>query len=117
MILPLMYSYVITDMMNLCTGKLDITLPFLRLVRDLDYRRSPHPVSHSSPLLAVFFLDYVQTLPMEIEAVWSSRLTGASIVFLLNRYVFAASLILSILYQGPGSASDKRYIFSPISQH
>lgn len=47
---------------------------------------------------------------MEIEAVWSRNLTGTSIIFLLNRYVYAIYLITHAKAMFPGSVSDERRV-------
>ncbi|EIM79377.1 uncharacterized protein STEHIDRAFT_116578 [Stereum hirsutum FP-91666 SS1] len=36
----------------------------------------------------MWLMDFVYTLPMEWRAIWSKKLTGTSILFLLNRYLF-----------------------------
>ncbi|EIM82967.1 uncharacterized protein STEHIDRAFT_160579 [Stereum hirsutum FP-91666 SS1] len=59
----------------------------------------------SSSILWMF--DFIQTLPMEIEGVWSSRPTGTAAIFLVNRYCFGMSLILQLVIGSPVSATDK----------
>lgn len=44
---------------------------------------------------------------MEIEAVWSSKLTGTAVMFLVNRYVFGIFNIIVLVSLNPISASDK----------
>lgn len=36
---------------------------------------------------AILYFDYLVTLPDEIRRIWFSRFTGATVLFLLNRYV------------------------------
>lgn len=57
---------------------------------------------------ALWALDFIQTLPMEIQAVWFGKLSGPAILFLVNRYSFGISVIVEVLFSGPGSATDKR---------
>lgn len=54
--------------------------------------------------------DYIHTLPMEINAVWSSKASGTAFIFLMNRYSYGVGLILELVTGSPGSASDKRYV-------
>ncbi|EIM86080.1 uncharacterized protein STEHIDRAFT_111622 [Stereum hirsutum FP-91666 SS1] len=56
---------------------------------------------------AVWLLDLLQTLPMEINIVWSSKPTGTAVIFLLNRYIFGIYLIMITLFSSPGSVSDE----------
>lgn len=59
---------------------------------------------------ALWFYDYIQTLPMEITVAWSRKPTGAAVIFLINRYAFGIYLTLQLAFQMPGSASDLRYL-------
>lgn len=55
---------------------------------------------------ALWIIDFLQTLPMEIEAVWSRTLTGTKILFLLNRYSFALYLFGTLRIILPGAVSN-----------
>lgn len=59
-------------------------------------------------------LDYLETLPMEIEAVWPNlrHPTGIAIIYLLNRYLFGLSSILNLLTIIPGSTTNTTYVFN-----
>lgn len=68
-----------------------------------------HPLNStvvSTPALWMF--DLLQTLPMEISIVWSRKLTGTAVIFLLNRYIFGIYLIVAVVSESPGSVSDER---------
>lgn len=56
----------------------------------------------------MWMTDFVYTLPMEIEAIWSRNVTGTSILYLVNRYAYGLSLIMITVLDAPGSRSDKR---------
>lgn len=56
----------------------------------------------------VWFLDFIQTLPMEVVAVWSSKVSGAAVIFLLNRYVFGVSIVLTLAGTMPGMTTNSR---------
>lgn len=45
---------------------------------------------------ALWLYDYIQTLPMEVEAIWLRRMTGSSVLFLANRYLIFTSIALSL---------------------
>lgn len=47
--------------------------------------------------LVLWFTNFLQTIPMEIEAVWSRKMTMTSLMFLLNRHAFALFLLVSIV--------------------
>lgn len=55
-------------------------------------------------------IDFVQTLPMQIEAVWLSKMTGTAVIYLVNRYAFGMSFILTLVSGSFGTASDKTYV-------
>ncbi|KAH9949064.1 hypothetical protein B0H21DRAFT_730400 [Amylocystis lapponica] len=58
--------------------------------------------------LALYLLEYLVTLDQEIELVWSRKLTGANIIFLLNRYLV---LILSIFKIGTWNCTQCQSCF------
>ncbi|EIM81702.1 uncharacterized protein STEHIDRAFT_115077 [Stereum hirsutum FP-91666 SS1] len=56
---------------------------------------------------ALWILDYLQTLPMEIEAIWMKKMSGSSLLFLLNRYLFIVYLVCQTISETPGTMSDE----------
>ncbi|EIM88742.1 uncharacterized protein STEHIDRAFT_109094 [Stereum hirsutum FP-91666 SS1] len=50
--------------------------------------------------------DFLQTFPMEVRAIWSSRLTAPTLLFLLNRYSLFISLVTGIMVASPGYDSS-----------
>ncbi|KAJ3887057.1 hypothetical protein GG344DRAFT_69136 [Lentinula edodes] len=53
-------------------------------------------------------VDFVETLPAEINVMWKKRMTGASALFLVNRYSFLLSLVLQMVGSLPGNGSDRK---------
>ncbi|KAJ3792707.1 hypothetical protein GGU11DRAFT_880856 [Lentinula aff. detonsa] len=45
--------------------------------------------------------DFIETLLTEINAIWQKKLTGASVLFLINRYIFLLYLILQTPFDLP----------------
>ncbi|KAI0954871.1 hypothetical protein AcW1_006637 [Taiwanofungus camphoratus] len=42
------------------------------------------------------FFEYIITVPQEVELVWRRKVSGSTIMFLLNRYIVVAFSILQI---------------------
>ncbi|KAJ3992831.1 hypothetical protein F5050DRAFT_1852734 [Lentinula boryana] len=57
--------------------------------------------------ITLWIADFIETLPTEINAIWRKKLTGASVLFLINRYSFLLSLIFEILLSLPGNDDNK----------
>ena len=55
------------------------------------YTHTPSPL-----LVALVFYDYVITLDHEINLFWKRKFTGATILFLLNRYLLVLFYIIDI---------------------
>lgn len=55
----------------------------------------------------VWIVDFVQTLPMQIEAVWLRKLTGTSVIYLTNHFTAGMTFVLALVGNSPGSASNK----------
>ncbi|KAJ3805972.1 hypothetical protein F5876DRAFT_69341 [Lentinula aff. lateritia] len=53
-------------------------------------------------------VDFVETLPAEINIMWKKRMTGASALFLVNRYSFLLNLVLQMVGSLPGNGSDRK---------
>ncbi|EIM87051.1 uncharacterized protein STEHIDRAFT_167922 [Stereum hirsutum FP-91666 SS1] len=60
----------------------------------------------STAITALWLLDYVQTLHMEIGTIWRRRLTATTVLFLMNRYIFVGYLVSMVLSSLPGSSTD-----------
>lgn len=58
---------------------------------------------------ALWFYEYLQTLPMEIENIWKRRISTPSILFLINRYMASISVVVSICGEIGGPAAIARY--------
>lgn len=56
--------------------------------------------------------DYLETLPQEIKVIWPQRLSGATILFLLNRHAMILYLVLALFTTVPGTASDSLWVHS-----
>ncbi|KAJ3742998.1 hypothetical protein DFH05DRAFT_1498896, partial [Lentinula detonsa] len=54
-------------------------------------------------LVTLWIADFIETLPAEINAIWQKKLTGASVLFLINRYILLLSLICEIVPSLPGN--------------
>lgn len=85
-----------------------IMLFYLRQVCVFVPRRGCSTLIDISARLVLWMFDFIQTLPMEIEGVWSGRPSGTATIFLANRYCFGMSLILQLVIGSPVSATDKR---------
>ncbi|KAJ3742994.1 hypothetical protein DFH05DRAFT_1498889, partial [Lentinula detonsa] len=71
--------------------------------------------NHTTPLscmqtntTALWIADFIETLPTEINAIWQKKLTGASVLFLINRYIFLFSLFSQILFNLPGNETNEQ---------
>ncbi|KAJ3743002.1 hypothetical protein DFH05DRAFT_1498917 [Lentinula detonsa] len=66
------------------------------------------PLSHlSTNTTALWIADFIETLPTEIKAIWQKKLTGASVLFLINRYIFLLALIFEIFISVPGNQKNE----------
>ncbi|KAF9073423.1 hypothetical protein BDP27DRAFT_301139 [Rhodocollybia butyracea] len=54
----------------------------------------------------LWFQDLFLTLPTEIRAIWSSPLTGSSILFVLNRYSFLLHAAIQLAISLPGEMTS-----------
>lgn len=52
--------------------------------------------------LVIWLYDYVQTFHIEVESIWSKRVTGVSILFILNRYLMIANIAIGTYFGIPG---------------
>ena len=74
----------------------------LLLVRGTEYALPPLPTSALADAIPAFLVfDHVITLGQEANLFWSRRLTGASVVFLLNRYIAILNFILAMCEYAP----------------
>ncbi|KAJ3780219.1 hypothetical protein GGU10DRAFT_337353 [Lentinula aff. detonsa] len=64
----------------------------------------------------LWIADFIETLPTEINAIWQKKLTGASVLFLINRYIFLLSLIFEILSGLPGNDDNKQLVIDILEQ-
>lgn len=47
---------------------------------------------------AVIVYDWILTFPEEIRVIWTRKMTGAKILFLLNRYLWVAGYLLQLMF-------------------
>ncbi|KAJ3799305.1 hypothetical protein GGU11DRAFT_512355 [Lentinula aff. detonsa] len=55
----------------------------------------------------LWIAEFIESLPTEINTVWLRKITGTSILFLLNRYMLLLGLISQALMILPGSGSNE----------
>ncbi|KAF5371876.1 hypothetical protein D9757_010584 [Collybiopsis confluens] len=55
----------------------------------------------------LWIADFIETLPTEIQTMWSRRQTGASLLFIFNRYSFLLSLLAALIINLPGESGDR----------
>ncbi|KAJ3791603.1 hypothetical protein GGU11DRAFT_694369, partial [Lentinula aff. detonsa] len=55
----------------------------------------------------LWIADFIETLPTEINAIWRKKLTGASVLFLINRYIFLLYLIFEMFANLPGNQKNE----------
>ncbi|KAF5389674.1 hypothetical protein D9757_006059 [Collybiopsis confluens] len=51
--------------------------------------------------------DFMETLPAELQTIWSGKHTGTSFLFIVNRYSFLLSLLTSLIFNLPGESTDQ----------
>ncbi|KAJ3731722.1 hypothetical protein DFJ43DRAFT_1139063 [Lentinula guzmanii] len=67
------------------------------------------PLSHmSSNTIALWIADFIATLPTEINEIWRRKLTGAAVLFLINRYSLLFSVIVQISLSLPGNETNEQ---------
>ncbi|KIK53311.1 hypothetical protein GYMLUDRAFT_937548 [Collybiopsis luxurians FD-317 M1] len=59
-------------------------------------------------VMTLWIEDYLETLPTEIQAIWSQKHSGASILFILNRYTFLLHLSVAVFIGLPGKISSQQ---------
>jgi Family of unknown function (DUF6533) len=64
----------------------------------------------------VLYYDWLLTLPLEIDRFWRRRLTGPTILFVLNRYFPIVSLIVELTAYFTGTFSPEVSIVSHLSK-
>lgn len=60
--------------------------------------------------LVIWMQDYCQTFFMEIHAIWSRKLTGSSMLFIVNRYMFLWYIIAQSAMDLPGTTGDRQCV-------
>ncbi|KAF5340511.1 hypothetical protein D9757_014669 [Collybiopsis confluens] len=55
----------------------------------------------------LWIADFIETLPTEIQTMWSRRQTGASLLLIFNRYSFLLSLLAALIINLPGESGDR----------
>ena len=64
-----------------------------------------------TPVTALVFYEYAITLGQEIDMFWKRRFTGATALFLLNRYLLVLSSTLVVAAEGVTSVQARRSLF------
>ncbi|KAJ8481200.1 hypothetical protein ONZ51_g6181 [Trametes cubensis] len=62
-----------------------------------------------SSIIVLLFADSFITFPEEVERIWKRRFTGATVVFLITRYVAVAERITLVVSVFLPTLQDKRY--------
>ncbi|KAJ3805350.1 hypothetical protein F5876DRAFT_17795, partial [Lentinula aff. lateritia] len=57
---------------------------------------------------ALWIADHIETLPTEFRSIWKRKMTGTSVLFLINRYMFFLFLVLQAVFNLPGNGTDKQ---------
>ena len=90
----------------------------LLLVRGTEYAFSSLPADALADAIPAFLVfDHVITLGQEANLFWSRRLTGASVVFLLNRYIAIFNFILAMCEYAPTTDFVRASSPSTILEH
>ena len=64
--------------------------------------------SHQARAQALFIWDYLATFDSEVQYVWGQRLSAATILFIVNRYVNLLITILELIEQAPFQTPEVR---------
>ncbi|KAJ3781059.1 hypothetical protein GGU10DRAFT_336673 [Lentinula aff. detonsa] len=64
----------------------------------------------------LWIADFIETLPTEINGIWQKKLTGASVLFLINRYSFLLSLMFGIPSSLPENDDNKQLVIDMLEQ-
>ncbi|KAH7870598.1 uncharacterized protein C8R40DRAFT_1211764 [Lentinula edodes] len=59
-------------------------------------------------LLALCVADHIETWPREFSSIWKRKLTGTSVLFLVNRYMLLLSVIIQAIFEFPGNGTDEQ---------
>lgn len=60
----------------------------------------------NSIFTAITVYDWILTLPLEIRVIWSRKMTGAKVLFLLNRYIWIANFMVVVMVDQWVGVSD-----------
>lgn len=63
---------------------------------------------HSTP--AMWIVDMIQTVPQEIDAIWSRKFTSTSALYFMNRYGTLLSLSLQWITTRRGESLDLQWV-------
>ncbi|KAF9061102.1 hypothetical protein BDP27DRAFT_1338656 [Rhodocollybia butyracea] len=56
--------------------------------------------------VAFWFYDFFLTFPTEVRSIWSNRLNGGSVLFILNRYSSLLYVVMQLALLSPGKMTD-----------
>lgn len=60
--------------------------------------------------VALWFQDFFLTFPTEVRTIWSRKMTGSSILFLLSRYSFMLFAAIQLVLFLPGHMTAMRFV-------
>ncbi|KAJ3891641.1 hypothetical protein GG344DRAFT_65247 [Lentinula edodes] len=58
-------------------------------------------------VITLCVVDYIETWPREFSSIWKRKLTGTSVLFLVNRYMLLLNLIIQAISAFPGNGTDE----------
>lgn len=61
------------------------------------------------PLQVIWMMDYMQTLPTEVNEIWRRKWTSSSILYVTNRYGYLMALAFELFLYLPGVTTDGWY--------
>ncbi|KAH7870603.1 uncharacterized protein C8R40DRAFT_1019301, partial [Lentinula edodes] len=57
---------------------------------------------------ALCVADYIKTWPRDFSSIWKRKLTGTSVLFLVNRYMLLLSVMIQAIPGFPGNGTDEQ---------
>ncbi|KAJ3885566.1 hypothetical protein GG344DRAFT_70425 [Lentinula edodes] len=59
-------------------------------------------------VLTLCVADHIETWPREFSSIWKRKITGTSVLFLVNRYMLLLSVMIQAIFVFPGNGTDKQ---------
>ncbi|KAJ3924500.1 MAG: hypothetical protein NXY57DRAFT_877880, partial [Lentinula lateritia] len=57
---------------------------------------------------ALCVADYIETWPREFSTIWKRKITGTSVLFLVNRYMLLLNLMMQSVLNFPGNGTNQQ---------